>query len=1130
MAARQRNRNSLEQKVQHLLDEHIPQAYLAGVQVFRPDKGILPDGMANEIDFLVHSMEGDTNVITIIECKNCTVTGAGGSKPKERGEWYALYPRRPKAGINQKEDLWQTHKQKPIKKQIERQWQALRHNIEPLEELQRIRLEGLVLSGASNFENEIVDDQRTVPLDPVFRLIDMNAFKRFLLKWNERQNRPLRVIQSEILRRLRCSKPLRTLGHPELKNAISYSLRSRKFIDAELFRHFTPTPGYWAINGSAGMGKSVLLAYSLQVFLTDRHIGEAAWADKNKDLFPCQELLEEKNVPPLEKRQIWVVCMNQKQSDTIKAMHHSIRKLYGLINPFAHYERAKPTYHLWKDAERMLDQCNVLLIDEAHDLPPEAQKRVREWYGTGKDRYLVVACDRHQKLRLLNESSRIIEGFNFGGHTVRLDRNYRNPFPCYFTAISLLFRWHARSGQKVRPSKEDLEKGLGLQQRESSSSNALVVSNRNDAHPANNWQHLVSMFPDPASAYNQIADARLEKEQVLWVRFSEENTSFDYECLSSSFTYHYLYGRDAASIIDKYIKGQEFPVVVIEGLPEDFLADQGHELRKGLVARRLVYLVASRATVFLYFVTTGSEPKALLDELHDLTSQQSKDLSSGRLWENEIEFGKATKALTIPGYLRILEPSYEADAKEDGTIDPEPEQIGPKPLTKFDKLLHALRPFGKKKVYLNLNERRQVAGFLSDERKRFSSSTRLREFLRNLKTALHITFDTQSKTLAEYTKKYGISTLVQTHLDEFWDELNEFEIAEHHYEETSGALNLLNAIEELLYHGVNKQAQEIKPQEKDGIKITSKDKPSSGEKAQKTKAQEKATPMTIPAPKRENSMEGLIQAFAPFGLGKPKNEEDIETCKSMLESSKPTALASPTLFVTTFRQILDEIKTYSMKTGESTGKHHLKSIREIFTANGLKPENIDRAISEINKISDKFYSISKTTRTGSGTTEVIEAFSVKKASESTHLTEAFCSKLPEGYPLKEVLEIYSKLEPFGLDKAPRTTELAMAAVCVLCGLNQFRALTWHSERYEKTLAISALIRSIMNVERRATSKNKAVTRQSPENSIAKTSISDALEIQKALRHFASKYHYICRYNRDLTSTPKSISRSALMKK
>jgi hypothetical protein len=637
MASSTRPRNKLEQKVEKLLDRYIPHSYLQNISVFRPDKGILPEGMANEIDFLVHLFMGDTHTLCIIECKDCDIHGQNGKGlPKDKEEWFAHYDRR-----------------KPIKQQVINQWKALNHNIEPLSEQSRLKLESIIVTTKLPAGTMLLDERNT---GPSFALLHIDKFRELILNWPK----PLRVSQSELLRRLRCGQTLPALGHPEIRNAITYSRRCRKSIDTELFEHFKPTPRHWAINGSAGMGKSVLLAYSLQVFITDMYV--VSRKGGFRDLNSFEDRAKEIQLPPIEKRQVWAVAMSEKQRHTLEATHDSMKSLYKEINPYSHYQRVSPHIKLWSEVEDQLDdQCNILLIDEAHDLSLPAQQKIKKWWEEKETNYLVVACDRHQKLRLISKSSVIIDGFDFRGHTSRLRRNYRNPAPCYFASISLLFRWFGDNGSKILPSKQDLQEGLGFIKAKlpDEASLQLILETRNDAHPANNWNYLVSIFPNPLSAFQQLNEARLGKDDVLWVRFDEESPAFNYEDLST-FTYHNLNTEDASDTIDKYIKGQEFPVVIIEGLPDDFEHKNGKEERDMWIARRLVYLVASRATVFIYYVQSGRETDSMLRELGLIEKPDSIDEASGTTWKLKIDFPPRIKKLSLGRYLDLIDEPLRA--------------------------------------------------------------------------------------------------------------------------------------------------------------------------------------------------------------------------------------------------------------------------------------------------------------------------------------------------------------------------------------------------------------------------------------------------------------------------------------
>lgn len=176
---------------------------------------------------------------------------------------------------------------------------------------------------------------------------------------------------------------------------------------------------------------------------------------------------------------------------------------------------------------------------------------------------------------------------------------------------------------------------------------SLSLSNINDSHPGNHWSYTISRFISPEDALRQVEFFR--KQDVLWVRFGEEDQFFDYEQLSN-FIYHPLQGGGAAGLIDKYIKGQEFPVVIIEGLPSAAFIDPepnfGPEPAADEMlmwqARRELYLCASRANVFLLFVLkTGSAGETEIENM--LSQLRTPTEEDRRLWRLLFRDGQPTR-------------------------------------------------------------------------------------------------------------------------------------------------------------------------------------------------------------------------------------------------------------------------------------------------------------------------------------------------------------------------------------------------------------------------------------------------------------------------------------------------------
>lgn len=645
---------SFEDQLSNILSKEIPQRYLSNVPVFRPDKVIDIEGKASEIDFLLHVQSGDTHKIIIVEAKGCPIVGPDGhslNSKSDKSDWQCVYNN----GASSQAGNSSAAKRKSVKYQVRMQAYALKLNLEPLVEGNRVKFYCLVVSNKAEIKGIRLTDNPSPDLQvSLLHLSDFQVMLRAFIDSGD----ILRVQESDILRRLRFGQPVPELGHPEIPHAIDYARRCRGFLDSELFQHFQPRGRHWAINGSAGMGKSVLLAYSLMVLTTNRFIDKLK--DHTRYLNDYESQADKLGLPAINQRRIWALALSEKQRQSLELAYSGFERLYKEIDPFNHYRRISPSIQLWSGVESLND-CNVLLIDESHDLNEAAQKRIHDWYTADKRRFLFIACDRHQKLRLISKNARILNGFDFSLQTTKLDRNYRNPFPVHCASMALLFRWFTDSGPKVIPTKEELEQGLGFSVNGDTRSDTITLESRNDAHPANNWSHLVSMYTGPRELEAQLHETSLKKEEVLWTRFNVEVPEFSYEKLSR-YTYHNLYSNDTSEVIDKYIKGQEFPIVVIEGLPEDFEAgingDEAAE-RRMWIARRQLYLVASRATCFLFFVRSGNESEETLAEVRNMTSQlSSPDIEaklsgpSGKLWK--VNFSRTERPHTVPDYLNII--------------------------------------------------------------------------------------------------------------------------------------------------------------------------------------------------------------------------------------------------------------------------------------------------------------------------------------------------------------------------------------------------------------------------------------------------------------------------------------------
>jgi negative regulator of replication initiation len=452
------------------------------------------------------------------------------------------------------------------------------------------------------------------------------------------------------------------MGHPELNNAIAYVSRCRKSIDVELFRLFEPRPQRWAINGAAGMGKSVLLAYALFVFAANRQVSVSANArDDARSLLDFSDIARKIGLPAHGDRVIYAMAKKDKQLEVLEHYWELFAAEYSVLEDGGSLRFQRPVFQKWRVP--LPEDCNVLLIDESHDLDPDDQIAVATWLNTeGAVRYLAIACDRHQKLRLVGANAVLIEGPNFSNQTKKLRRNYRNPFPVYAAGLALMFRWLAMSGPKIIPTQMQLkdEFGFDVTSFGEAVGGSITLKNWNDSHPGNYWSFTTSTFFSCEDAYAQLANAGLSRRDVLWVRFREEEEGFDYEKLLR-FTYHNVHTGESFDIVDKYVKGQEFPVVIVEGFPApanrtefaEAMDDAEKEMWK---ARRQLYLCCSRSTAFLYFVLPnpeGGQFKGMSAEILELVKQVSTPelptATTKRIWR--LQFSRTGTSRGVDDFL-----------------------------------------------------------------------------------------------------------------------------------------------------------------------------------------------------------------------------------------------------------------------------------------------------------------------------------------------------------------------------------------------------------------------------------------------------------------------------------------------
>ncbi len=173
---------------------------------------------------------------------------------------------------------------------------------------------------------------------------------------------------------------------------------------------------------------------------------------------------------------------------------------------------------------------------------------------------------------------------------------------------------------------------------------------RSDCHPGNNWNQTVSFFTSCSMALKHLSQFVFDKKDVLWASFQKLDPDFDYNDIG--FTWVDL-RSDTDDEIDKYIKGQEFHIVVIEGLPgymnpQDLVNKKDWGETPSVVElemwryRRKIYVVCSRASAFLYFIADLNSPssEANIGELTNLIDRVSHPLREkhepGQTWRFKI--------------------------------------------------------------------------------------------------------------------------------------------------------------------------------------------------------------------------------------------------------------------------------------------------------------------------------------------------------------------------------------------------------------------------------------------------------------------------------------------------------------
>lgn len=347
-----------------------------------------------------------------------------------------------------------------------------------------------------------------------------------------------------------------------------------------------------------------------------------------------------------------MLANSQKQLDSLRTWFEYFVREFQKVDLMGDVHFRRPEFFLFRDMKRLVKSQKpwaAVFIDEAHDLPEHAAITLKEACEQLQF-YLIAACDRHQRLKLAGSDAKVIPGFNFERKSKRLKQVYRNPAPIYIASLALMFRWFSSNGPKVIPTSKQLEDCFGFSVG-ILPGQAPRLTIKNDAHPANSWKHTIARFDNPSTAHTLLRREKFRREEVLWVRFSQEDQSFDYEELQKDFTYHNCRTEEAIDINDKYIKGQDYPVVVIEGFPSfmDQYANKSQEDRMWAFRREL-YLCSSRSTCFLFLiccVTSSEEINRISEEIDLLIGEVSVP-------RNDINSGNGTKEWSF-----ILKPTDE---------------------------------------------------------------------------------------------------------------------------------------------------------------------------------------------------------------------------------------------------------------------------------------------------------------------------------------------------------------------------------------------------------------------------------------------------------------------------------------
>ena len=590
-----------ENRVGEILKKSLPFGVLSRVPVFRADTD--EDWLhANEIDHLLHYHVRGIDHLVLVECKNNSITSSltdfDGPAPTGNEKWLVHYP----SQQDQEVDPEPTD----VREQLRHQARALLQYLgigfgkNPVIECWVVH---------RRKDCEILQLDQSASNGPVFRAFNIQQLEEQLPKITCGE-RPLTINRSHFLAPVARAIPKPNHPHPPILDALESVQKTHRQIDRELFHRFNnwfpKKHELWAIKGTAGSGKSVLLAYTLAALSTNVRIepdgnGSYTLSSLNDDGFLPRGIVA------FAERRIQVFSRSEFQLKLLERYYqYFIEKISAIRN--RNPETCEIEFSVWQS--KPIDaRSNVLAIDEAHDLSIEDQEFVKNWYE-GKSpntRHITVAIDRHQQLRN-SKKSRIIEGLNFSSLTNEMTRNYRSPFTIYAAAISLLFRWQATTGPHVKPETKEVNKFKRSYSTFKNGINLTVIDRpkkceiylRNDSHPGNFWGRTIDIYRNSSDLSDMLLRERLTPNEVKWLRFERFKSSDSERNLIETFEFFDIPSEGADEFIDLNIKGDEFPIIVIEGLPKSI--DDIDNPEAMWHARRQLYTCASRATAFLFFV------------------------------------------------------------------------------------------------------------------------------------------------------------------------------------------------------------------------------------------------------------------------------------------------------------------------------------------------------------------------------------------------------------------------------------------------------------------------------------------------------------------------------------------------